>query len=99
MATVEDLDYLNPSMRDDPIRRHLDRLDNAAVIAEHELEPGERHRDFPFQFYTVTDPARALFDNNDLFPVNAWHRQYQTVEKTALVREVETMPRPDTDTE
>ena len=64
MATVEDLDYLNPSMIDDAIQRHLDRLEDADVIARHELEPGERCRDLPNQFYTVTDPARALFDNN-----------------------------------
>jgi Fe2+ or Zn2+ uptake regulation protein len=75
MATVEKPDYLNPSMSDDLIRRHLDRLEDAGVIAKHEFESGERRRDFPYQFHTVTNPARALFDLNDLFPVNAWQRQ------------------------
>ena len=96
MATVEELDYLNPSMSDDAIRRHLNRLKDVGVIAKHELEAGERRRDFPYQFYTVTDPARALFDHNDLFPVDPWQRQYQAVEKTPRIREVETMPRPPT---
>jgi DNA-binding transcriptional ArsR family regulator len=47
MATIQELDYLNPSMSDDLIRRHLDRLEDAGVIAKHELESGERRRDFP----------------------------------------------------
>jgi hypothetical protein len=95
MASVEEIDYMNPSMSEHAIRRHLDRLETADVITTHELEPGERLREFPYQFYTVTTVARELFDQTDLFSVDAWQRQYQAVEKTQRIQEIETMPRPD----
>ena len=94
MASVEELDYLNPSMSEHAVRRHLDRLEAADVVSTHELEPGERLRAFPYQFYAVTKAARELFDHNDLFPVDAWQRQYRAVEKPPRIQEVETMPRP-----
>jgi len=92
--TVEELDYLNPDLSDDAIRRHLGTLQDAGVVAERTLEPGERHRDYPYKFYAVTDEARDLFDRNGLFPEEAWTRQYRAVEKTPRIRDVEGMPRP-----
>jgi DNA-binding transcriptional ArsR family regulator len=93
-TTVEELDYMNPGLSDDAIRRHLDTLQGAGVVAERALDPGERHRDYPYKFYEVTDEARALFDRNGLFPEEAWTRQYRAVEKTPRIRDVEAMPRP-----
>jgi DNA-binding transcriptional ArsR family regulator len=95
MPTVEELDYTNPSLSDDSIRRHLSRLQDAGVVVKHELEPGDRHKQFPYQFYAVSSDARALFDQNNLFPVDAWQRTYATVEKTDRINDVEQMPRPD----
>lgn len=93
--SVEELDYMNPSLSDDAIRRHLTTLAEVGVVREREFEPGERLRDYPYKFYEVTDSARELFDRNGLFPEAAWQRQYQAVEKTARIREIEAMPRPD----
>lgn len=92
--TVEELDYMNPDLSDDAIRRHLDTLQGAGVVAERALDPGERHRDYPYKFYEVTGEARALFDRNGLFPEEAWTRQYRAVERTPRIRDVEEMPRP-----
>ncbi|WP_226004625.1 ArsR family transcriptional regulator [Natrinema salinisoli] len=93
--SVEELDYMNPPLSDDAIRRHLTALKSVGVVRELEFEPGERLRDYPYKFYELTDAARDLFDRNGLFPVDAWQRQYQAVEKTARIRELEEMPRPD----
>jgi len=95
MPSVEELDYMNPPLSDDAIRRHLKTLMAVGVVREHEFPPGERLRDYPYKFYALTAEARDLFDRNDLFPEAAWNRQYQSVEKTTRVRDVETMPRPD----
>jgi len=92
--TVEELDYMNPDLSDDAIRRHLNRLQEAGVVTERALDPGERYRDYPYKFYGITDEARALFDQNGLFPEAAWTRQYQAVEKTPRIRDVAQMPRP-----
>ena len=93
--SVEELDYMNPSLSDDSIRRHLKTLKDVDVVRETEFNRGERLRDYPRKFYQLTDSARELFDRNGLFPSEAWQRQYQSVEKTARIRELENMPRPD----
>ncbi|PSQ51471.1 transcriptional regulator [Halobacteriales archaeon SW_8_65_20] len=93
--TVEELDYMNPPLSSDAIRRHLDTLEAVGVVRVREFEPGNQLRDFPYQFFELTGDARTLFDQNGLFPETAWQRQYQAVEKTSRIRDVETMPRPD----
>jgi len=93
--TVEELDYMNPSLSADSIRRHLATLMDVGVVEEQSLPEGERLREFPYKFYSLTDDARELFDRNNLFPEAAWQRQYEAVEKTPRIREVEQMPRPE----
>jgi hypothetical protein len=95
MPSVEELDYMNPPLSDDAIRRHLQELIDVGVVRERAFDPGERLRDYPYKFYELTEPARALFDRNGLFPEQAWTRQYEAVTKTQRIREVETMPRPE----
>jgi len=95
--SVRELDYMNPSLAEDAIRRHLGVLQKVGVVAELVVEPGNRVRGYPYKFYTLTDEARALFDRNDLFPEAAWRRQYDRVQKTAEIAELEAMPRPDHD--
>ncbi|WP_290816973.1 ArsR family transcriptional regulator [Halovivax sp.] len=94
LPSVEELDYTNPSLSDDAIRRHLRTLADVGVVREREFETGERLRDYPYKFYELTEEARELFDRNGLFPEAAWKRQYRAVEKTARIREIEEMPRP-----
>jgi len=94
LPSVEELDYMNPSLSDDAIRRHLDTLESVGVVRARELAPGERLRDYPRKFYGLTEDARELFDRNGLFPEEAWRRQYRAVEKTARIRDLESMPRP-----
>lgn len=93
--SVEELAYLNPDLSEDAIRRHLHTLQDVGVVEEHALAVGERVRDFPYKFYALSQDARALFDRNDLFPEDAWRRQYESVRKTARIRAVESMPRPE----
>jgi len=92
--SVEELAYMNPPLSEDAIRRHLKTLEDVGVVRERALEPGDRHRDFPYKFYELTDEARTLFDRNGLFPEDAWRRQYRAVEKTPRIRDIEGMPRP-----
>lgn len=92
--SVRELDYLNPSLGEDAIRRHLGVLQDVGVVEELVREPGTRVRGYPYKFYRITDEARALFDRNDLFPEDAWRRQYDRVQKTGEIAEIEAMPRP-----
>ncbi|MFB6173491.1 MAG: helix-turn-helix domain-containing protein [Halobacteriales archaeon] len=93
--SVDELAYTNPSLEPDTIRNHLKMLAEAGVVEELVVPAGERTRGYPYKFYRVTDEARELFDRNGLFPADAWRRQYERVEKTAEIRELEAMPRPE----
>ena len=92
--SVKELDYMNPSLEEDAIRRHLGILQDVGVVAELVVEPGVRVRGYPYKFYRLTESARSLFDRNDLFPEDAWRRQYARVQKTGEIEELEAMPRP-----
>ncbi len=92
--SVKELDYMNPSLEADAIRRHLSILQDVGVLQELVVPSGERVRGYPYKFYTLTDAARNLFDRNGLFPSDAWQRQYERVEKTGEIQELEEMPRP-----
>lgn len=92
--SVRELDYMNPSLEEDAIRRHLGILKDVGVVEELVVDPGQRVRGYPYKFYTLTEPARDLFDQNDLFPEEAWRRQYDRVQKTGEIEELEAMPRP-----
>ncbi|MFD1597539.1 ArsR family transcriptional regulator [Halobellus rarus] len=93
--SVQELDYMNPALGEDAIRRHLRVLQDIGVVAELVVEPGNRVRGYPYKFYQITPEARELFDRNDLFPEDAWQRQYARVEKTGEIAEIEEMPRPE----
>ena len=92
--SVEELDYMNPNLSEDSIRRHLSVLQEVSVVEALTLQPGDRLRDYPYKFYQLTDDARGLFDKNNLFPEEAWQRQYTRVDKNSRIRDLEQMPRP-----
>jgi predicted ArsR family transcriptional regulator len=93
--SVDELAYTNPSLEADTVRNHLTVLAEAGVVEELTVPAGERTRGYPYKFYRLTERARELFDRNDLFPAEAWRRQYERVEKTTEIRELEAMPRPE----
>lgn len=94
LPSVEELDYMNPPLSDDAIRRHLNKLEEVDVVRKRELPVGKRVREFPYKFYEITEEARELFDENGWFPEEAWKRQYQSVKKTDRIKAIEEMPRP-----
>lgn len=92
--SVAELTYTNPNLSEDSVRHHLDVLREVDVVEELVVDPGDRVRGFPYKFYAITEEARELFDDQGLFDEDAWRRQYQRVEKSASIRELEEMPRP-----
>ncbi|MFP8888842.1 ArsR family transcriptional regulator [Natrialbaceae archaeon A-CW2] len=95
--SVDELDKTNPSLEKDTIRGHLAVLKEVGVVSELTIPAGERTRGYPYKFYRLTQRARDLFDENDLFPEDAWQRQYERLTKDARMRELEEMPRPTPD--
>lgn len=94
MASVPELNYMNPRVERSAIEEHLRTLVEADVLAKEQLPAGERSRDLPYTFYRVTAPARELFDRNNVFEASVWREQYATVEKTDEVLAAQDAPRP-----
>jgi len=92
--TVAELDYRNPGVGRSAIAEHLRKLVDAGVLEKRELPPGERRRDLPYTFYSLTEEARALFDRSGIFDRGTWRSQYAKVEKTPEVERIESMERP-----
>ncbi|EMA18430.1 hypothetical protein C442_14215 [Haloarcula amylolytica JCM 13557] len=46
---------MNLLLSSDAIRRHLNTLEDAGVVRVREFEPGNRLRDFPYQFFESTE--------------------------------------------
>lgn len=92
---MKELDYANSSLEADAIRRHLSILQDVGVVTELVVEPGNRIRGYPYKFYQLSEAARELFDRNELFPREAWKRQYDRVQRTGEIKDIEDMPRPD----
>jgi DNA-binding transcriptional ArsR family regulator len=95
MASVLELDYVNPDVHRSAISEHLDKLQEAGIVAKAELPVGERARDLPYVFYYVTDEARAFFDRNGIYDPETWAEQYAKVEKTEAIERIEGMERPE----
>lgn len=97
MPSIPELDYANPEVGRSAITEHLDRLEDAHVVERVEIPPGERSRDLPYVFYTVTDEARRFFDRNEVFDRDTWQRAYAKLEKTEELERIEAMDRPARD--
>lgn len=93
--SIEELDYMNPRMAKDEIRRQLHELENEGIVQVLEIDTEAINDGAPRQFWELTEDARELFDQDGLFPEESWQRQYQTVSKPDRIKKIEAMPRPD----
>ena len=67
--SVDDLDYMNPSLDIPEIRDLLEELEQDGTVTA--TEHG----------YQLTDAARNRFDEQGIFPEDAWKREYTRVKK------------------
>ncbi|SMO90587.1 hypothetical protein SAMN06264867_1176 [Halorubrum cibi] len=93
---MREFDYTKLELGENAIRWHLGILQDVSVIAELVVEPDDHVRGYPYKFYRLTEQARELFDRNDLFPANAWWRQYARVEKPTKSPNSRKFPAPMT---
>ncbi|WP_306061021.1 helix-turn-helix domain-containing protein [Natronococcus wangiae] len=79
------------------IHQHLDALGNAGIVEKVEIPAGQRTKGQPSKFYTITDTARDIFDQNNIFIEEHWQEVYDRVDKPEEIQEAEAAPRPDQD--
>lgn len=93
--SLSEFDYMNPSVERSTIQDHLQRLIDVNVVETVEIPVGERSRDLPHVFYTLTESGRKLLDEHGLLDVEEpWKDLYARVEKTEKIQTYEDAPRP-----
>lgn len=93
--SAAELDYRNPSLESSTIQYHLRKLEDADVVEKLKLPKGERMRDLPSTFWSVTEKGRQLLEQAGLYDeIDHWRDLYERMERTPRIREIEAMPRP-----
>lgn len=96
MPSPTELDYYNPSKSKGTISGHVDKLVDAGVLMRAVIPQGERQRDYPDTFVTLTDKGYKLLEEHSLFmpAIDDIRRDHEQVEKTAEIKKCEFAPRP-----
>lgn len=91
----KELDYYNPSVAASTLTDHLKRLEEVRLIEVVERDREGLERGQPYRFFQLTDAAREMFDQNNLFEPEAYRAMFTEVEKTDEIEAAEAVERPD----
>ena len=82
LATLKELDYVNPSKSRTTIRQHLQQLVSASIVEEVLLPEDRRQNDLPYKFYGISESGRQFLDEHKLLRARDTLRDiYDNVEK------------------
>jgi len=96
LATLKELDYVNPSKSQTTIRQHLQQLVDAGIVEEVLLPEDRRQNDLPFKFYGISESGRQFLDEHKLLRAQDTLREiYDNVEKPDDIKRYETALRPE----
>ena len=96
LATLKELDYVNPSKSRTTIRQHLQHLVDAGIVEEVLLPENRRQNDLPYKFYGLSESGRQFLEEHKLLRAQDTLREiYDNVEKTDDIKRYETALRPE----
>ncbi|MDY7081631.1 MAG: transcriptional regulator [Halobacteria archaeon] len=96
LASVREIDYMNPEMKKSNIDYHLRELVDNGIAEKVSLPKGKRKRDLPSTFYGITERGEELLKKHNLWnEKEMWELLYQSVEKNPEIQRIEDMERPD----
>jgi DNA-binding transcriptional ArsR family regulator len=96
LATLKELDYVNPSKSRTTIRQHLQHLVDAGIVEEVLLPEDRRQNDLPYKFYGLSESGRQFLEEHKLLRAQDTLREiYDNVEKTDEIKRYETALRPE----
>jgi DNA-binding transcriptional ArsR family regulator len=96
LATLKELDYVNPSKSRTTIRQHLQQLVDAGIVEEVLLPEDRRQNDLPYKFYGISESGRQFLDEHKLLRAQDTLREiYDNVEKPDEIKRYETALRPE----
>ncbi|WP_135366315.1 helix-turn-helix domain-containing protein [Halosimplex halophilum] len=88
IPTLVEIDYMNPNIGRSELQNQL------SVLEEEEVIKSVKHNQQVF--YYLTEQARQVFDENQIFDEESYRAAYQEVTKPPEIIEVEEMQRPST---
>jgi DNA-binding transcriptional ArsR family regulator len=96
LATLKELDYVNPSKSQTTIRQHLQQLVDAGIVEEVLLPEDRRQNDLPYKFYGLSESGRQFLEEHKLLRAQDTLREiYDNVEKPDDIKRYETALRPE----
>jgi DNA-binding transcriptional ArsR family regulator len=96
LATLKELDYVNPSKSRTTIRQHLQQLVDAGIVEEVLLPEDRRQNELPYKFYGLSESGRQFLDEHKLLRAQDTLREiYDNVEKPDDIKRYETALRPE----
>ena len=96
LATLKELDYVNPSKSRTTIRQHLQQLVDVGIVEEVLLPEDHRQNDLPYKFYGLSESGRKFLDEHKLLRAQDTLRViYDKVEKPDDIKRYETALRPE----
>ena len=96
LATLKELDYVNPSKSRTTIRQHLQQLVDVGIVEEVLLPEDRRQNDLPYKFYGISESGRQFLGEHKLLRAQDTLREiYDNVEKPDDIKRYETALRPE----
>lgn len=99
MPSKRELDYYNPSKSSGTISEHLDKLIDAGILVRVIVPQGQRERDLPNTFFTLSSEGYSLLSSHSLFLPNCdeIREDHNKVDKTEEIKRYEQARRPTVD--
>lgn len=101
LLSVAELKYRNrgeDDINEENIRYHLREMEERDIVAKEKVPSGQRVRDLPNTFFTVTDYGEAILGQaNLLAESDLWREMYEQMERTEEIERIERLKRRDWD--
>jgi DNA-binding PadR family transcriptional regulator len=99
LPSLKELNYYNPRKSTGTISEHLDKLVDANIVMRVFLPQGERSRNLPSTFFTLTDEGFELLEYHSILvpALDKIRADHARLERTDDVLRYERAPRPTVD--
>ena len=96
LLSMYELGYLNPSVSDATVYKHIQKLIDADVVKEVTLDDHQRRQGYPWKFYGLTEEGREFLEEHNLLAAEETLQQiYETISnKPEKMVKYENAPRP-----
>lgn len=91
----KELEYYNPSIPATTLSSNLRSLEDAGVVQSAEKDREDLPRGASYRFFRLTDQARELFDQTNLFEESAYKNLFDQTQKTEAIEQAEAATRPE----